>query len=318
MNTGKVLRSALVVVTSFVVCASANAAGLFRAYLASDGSDSNPCTVAAPCRLLPAALAAVADGGEIWMLDSANYNTATVNITKSVTILAVPGAVGSVVSISGNAIYALTPGTSVALRNLLIVPFPGGGGASGIRVEGAAKLTVENSVISGHPQSGILVFSQTAVRITNCTIRDNGIHGVSLQGGATAEISGSRFLNNGAAGVAVFGTVASTTSAAISDSVLSANVIGLDVDSVYASTDARASITRSTLSDNSGEGVLVYAISGATALATVGSNMITGNGTGLYRSNPANPGVTLESLGDNMVRQNTAPSFGSITTASPL
>jgi hypothetical protein len=35
-----------------------------------------PVHAAAPCRLLPAALAAVASGGEVWMLDSANYNTA--------------------------------------------------------------------------------------------------------------------------------------------------------------------------------------------------------------------------------------------------
>jgi hypothetical protein len=32
------------------------------------------------------------------MLDSANYNVGQVNITKSVTILAVPGVVGSVVA----------------------------------------------------------------------------------------------------------------------------------------------------------------------------------------------------------------------------
>jgi hypothetical protein len=43
--------------------------------------------------------------------------------------------------------------------------------------------------------------------------------------------------------------------------------------------------------------------------------MITGNGTGLSRSNP---GATLESLGDNMVRQNTNPNSGTITTVSPL
>src|SRR6478672_13256897 len=79
-------------------------AGLFRAYLSINGNDANPCTVQQPCRLLPAALAAVNDGGEVWILDSANYNTSTVNIIKSVTIVATPGAVGSVVATGGNAI----------------------------------------------------------------------------------------------------------------------------------------------------------------------------------------------------------------------
>jgi hypothetical protein len=66
-------------------------AGLFRAYLSVHGADTNSCTLADPCRLLPAALAAVADGGEVWMLDSGNFNISQVNISKSVTILAVPG-----------------------------------------------------------------------------------------------------------------------------------------------------------------------------------------------------------------------------------
>ena len=88
--------AALALATLFAPAATH--AQLFRAYLAPDGLDTNPCTLAAPCRLLPAALAAVASGGEIWMLDTANYNTATVTIGKSVSILAVPGAVGSVVA----------------------------------------------------------------------------------------------------------------------------------------------------------------------------------------------------------------------------
>jgi hypothetical protein len=316
MSPSKALCSASVIVATLLACSSVQAAGLFRAYLASDGLDSNPCTVTAPCRLLPAALAAVTDGGEIWMLDSANYNAALVAITKSVTILAVPGAVGSVVAISGNAIDASSAGTHVTLRNLVIVPFPGGGGVNGIRVSGAASLTVEDSVISGHATDGIVVFSQTAVRITNCIIRDNGGNGLEFQGGATAEISDSKILTNGQGGVVVFGSAASlTTSAAISDSVLSGNINGLDVFSSPTSADARASITRSTLSDNSGVGARVHVTSGATATLSLGSNMVTGNGTGLSQSTT---GATLETLGDNIVRQNGTPTAGAITTVSPL
>ncbi len=86
-----VLRSAFAFVVMLLLSATAHAQ-LFRAYLDPSGSDANPCTLPAPCRLLPAALAAVASGGEIWMLDSANYSAGPVNITKSVTILALPGA----------------------------------------------------------------------------------------------------------------------------------------------------------------------------------------------------------------------------------
>ena len=115
-----------------LLLSTAAQAQLFRAYVASTGSDANPCNLPAPCRLLPAALAAVADGGEIWMLDSANYNTATVTIGKSVSILAVPGAVGSVVAVGGPAISITAGSLTVAVRNLVIVPLLGGAGTDGV------------------------------------------------------------------------------------------------------------------------------------------------------------------------------------------
>src|SRR4051812_32948641 len=91
---------------AFTLCVAALGAPsaqaqLFRAYLSISGNDTNPCTLQAPCRLLPAALAAVADGGEVWMLDSGNYNTSVVSINKSVSIIAVPGQVGSLVATGG-------------------------------------------------------------------------------------------------------------------------------------------------------------------------------------------------------------------------
>src|SRR5258706_4819435 len=98
MTYRTMMRGATALVSMMMLCTAPQAAGLFRAYLASDGNDANPCTLTLPCRLLPAALTAVADGGEVWMLDSANYNAAQVNITKSVSILAVTGAPGSLVA----------------------------------------------------------------------------------------------------------------------------------------------------------------------------------------------------------------------------
>jgi hypothetical protein len=100
---------ARIALAGLLLAAGTSHAQLFRAYLASDGNDANPCTLPQPCRLLPAALTAVASGGEIWMLDSANYNSAMVNIGKSVSILAVPGAVGSLVALSGARRSSSTP-----------------------------------------------------------------------------------------------------------------------------------------------------------------------------------------------------------------
>ena len=61
-----------------------------RTYVsAQHGSDSNPCSVTSPCRTFGAAIAAVAAGGEVIVLDSGGYGAVTV--TKSVTLEAPAG-----------------------------------------------------------------------------------------------------------------------------------------------------------------------------------------------------------------------------------
>jgi hypothetical protein len=56
---------------------------------AATGSDTNPCTRAAPCRDLSSAVGAVAEDGEVVILDSGGYDA--VEITKSVQIVAPEG-----------------------------------------------------------------------------------------------------------------------------------------------------------------------------------------------------------------------------------
>src|SRR4051794_14557867 len=97
MNSANFRRAAWAAATGLLLASSGSAHAIFRAYLSVNGNDMNACTLPAPCRLLPAALAAVDAGGEIWMLDSANFNTSLVSVTKSVTILAIPGQLGSLV-----------------------------------------------------------------------------------------------------------------------------------------------------------------------------------------------------------------------------
>jgi hypothetical protein len=140
-------RHAVRLIAVAVLCSASLAnAGLFRTYLSLNGNDGNPCTAQLPCRLLPAALAAVNDGGEIWMVDSANFNTAPVNIAKSVKILAIPGAVGSIVGNGGDAIIVNTAG-DVTLRNLQVLNFSGG--VNGINIQNAAAVQIEKTSIDG-------------------------------------------------------------------------------------------------------------------------------------------------------------------------
>src|SRR5271166_2419577 len=59
-----------------------------RTFVSPTGSDSNPCTLVAPCRTFQAAIAQTNSGGEIAVLGSAGYNSgATVNIDKPISIV---------------------------------------------------------------------------------------------------------------------------------------------------------------------------------------------------------------------------------------
>src|SRR4051794_37489812 len=133
-------------------------AQLFRAYLSSTGSDTNPCTLVSPCRLLPAALAAVANDGEIWILDSANFNTARVDITKSVSIVGLPGQIASIVALGNDTgIRVATSGVRVGLRNVMIVNVASSPGTHGVEMYDGAQLMVDNCVVAGLPGYGIYV-----------------------------------------------------------------------------------------------------------------------------------------------------------------
>jgi Right handed beta helix region len=233
---------------SLVIWTSADAQ-LFRAYLSGSGSDASACTLPAPCRLLPAALNAVASGGEIWMQGSANYNTSGVTIGKSVSILALPGVVGSLVAVNGAPAISITASDlTIVLRNVVIGPQAGATpGTHGVHMTGNSNLTIEGSVISGMTLDGIAL-GGGSLDLSNTTIRDNGRYGVLVQFGSHAEVATSRVIRNNLAGVAAFGLDASTNTASISDSVISDNYAGVRAFATVGT--ARISVTRCTITHN--------------------------------------------------------------------
>ena len=332
-----VLRSTFVFIVMSFLSATAHAQ-LFRAYLAPGGNDANPCTLPAPCRLLPAALTAVADGGEIWMLDSGNYNTGPVNITKSVTILAVPGALGSVVAAGGfGAINIATAGVKLALRNLVIVPLPGVSGI-GIYMTNGASLTVENCLIA-NLLTGIYVVGVASVRVTDTTIRDNNYYGLFLRDGSRATVTRTNISGNGSIGVDVYGVGSGTTTTAdIADSTIDGNSDGVSAESQGSTAVVKVSVHDSRVIRNRFSGVRAQSVAGASVtlsasnniisnnvsgiLAISGSkvwassNTVSGNDYGLDNGGPNSQGL-FESAGNNAVRNNTYDTYGTITLVAP-
>ena len=306
-------------------------AQLFRTYVAPEGVDGNPCTLAAPCRLLPAALATVIDGGEIWMLGSANYNTSPVNINKSVTILAIPGALGSVVAIGGNAIVINTANVKVALRNLVIVPFIGGGGTGGINMTSGDSLTVADCLVANITGGGINVSGVTNLLVTDTTIRGNSGWGLIVQNGAKATITRTTISGNGTTGIYVAGNVASTTTADIADSTFSTNNYGVYVESAASGAIVKVSVRDSQVNRNLNTGITASSATGSTVTVSASDNIISNNSTGILSEAPGarvwasgntvsgnstglqNSAGLLQSTGDNAVRNNTTQFTGGIT-----
>jgi hypothetical protein len=307
MQARTVVRSAIA--SAALVFCTATHAQSFRAYLSSAGSDANPCTVAQPCRLLPVALNAIVDGGEIWMLDSANYNSGTVAITKSATIMAIPGAIGSVSALGGPAMTVGTVGVNLVLRNLVFVPFPNGGGTYGLNVTAASRVTVEKSVFSNLP--AINVNAAAYVNVSDTDFRYAGIAlvaAIELNGGATANISNIRCQGFTNYCISLPGTTASTTTTAtVSDSVMASGWGGVGLFSTAANAFNRAAVTRSTISGmsygvaaNCGVGICTVTVSGS---------QIHANSTGVLAAN----GAVVESAQNNSIRQNALNVSGVLT-----
>jgi Right handed beta helix region len=307
--------SAVVVALSFTAAVVISAEAAQRAFVSSSGDDANTasgCGLAAPCRSFASAQTVVSDGGEIVALDAAGYGPIT--ITKSVTITANPGFYAGIAVASGDAVTINTPSINVTLRGLNI---NGIGGYNGVVVGyfGGGRLSIENCIISNFANDGVQVAGGGVVRIVDSLIRDNVNNGVLLAGGGNVSISGSKILGNGQVGVYLFGSYSgSTTTAAIGDSVISGNVIGVGAYTVVISVIVRASITRSEITNGTYGVVSDHGV--GTQIITISSSLVTGNSTaGLYQ-NPGTGTTILESLGDNTVRQNGSDTTGTITLVS--
>ena len=268
------------------------------------------------------------------MLDSANYNSSTVNVSKSVSILAVPGSVGSVVATSGAAFAITTPGVKVALRNLVIVPLPGATGV-GIFMNAGNSLTIEGCLIANTPGGGVNVGgSGVKLRITDSTIRGTNGPGALIQNGAVATITRATISGNSAAGVFIYNTVVDAyTTAEIADTTLDGNQDGV-VAFMNAAGYSEANVTvkgsrvhnslQSGLSSNGGASGFVSLVATDNVISrNEGSGIVAYNGGGhvwasgntvSHNLNGLHNTVGLfESAGNNAVRKNENNLVGVIT-----
>jgi len=149
-----------------------------RVFVASYGSDSNPCTFGSPCKTFQQAINVVADHGEVTAIDSAGFGP--VAISHSVTITSPPGIEAGIAPTANIASVQINAGASdvVVLR--------------GLSLEGATV-----------GRLGIAFYSGAGLEIVDCLVRNFASDGifVGAASGMNVTIVNTRSLDNGAAGV---------------------------------------------------------------------------------------------------------------------
>jgi Right handed beta helix region len=157
-----------------------------RTFVSAAGSDSNPCSFAAPCRHFQNAVDATSAGGEVDALDPAGYGPIT--ITQAITIegqgwsyIAPPAGAG--------AIHVNIVSGTVTIRGVSLNGVGITGITTGIVFNGGGSLSVQNCVISNFSGPGIKfapnASSQISVSDTKVSDNSAGIQISALGMGGT-------------------------------------------------------------------------------------------------------------------------------------
>jgi hypothetical protein len=250
-----------------------------RSFISANGVDTNSCARTAPCRTLAFAITQTNAGGEINMLDPAGYGPVT--ITKSISIVNDGvGSAGILVPPSSNGVIILAgPTDAVNLRGLIIEG--AGVGGTGIEFLSGKSLTIENCVVRGLTQFGILFQpnASSSLAVSNTFVSNNALGGISvfpvgLNLSVKIALDHIETHNNGNDGISVSGGGSTgTTSATVTDSVASNNVGGMSVFTAPAHAAVNLMVARSVAANN-GQGVVA---DGPGATLWLGQSILTGN-----------------------------------------
>ncbi len=281
------------------------AAAAPETYVSVLGHDTAPCSRIRPCRTFAAALRVTDAGGTLLALDSGTFGVSYLTVTRSVTIAAAPG-VHAVLRPTGSAAVFVNAGASdvVTLRGLTLV---GGAGTSPafngvIDNPETGALYIENCSIVGFPTKGILVLSHGRLVVRDTVVR-GGVVGISLDGPVRAALEHVTITDSS------FGLLSGLGArAAIRNSLVTGNGVGLLADALFPEAGAELSIEDCLITHNQ-TGIEVRP---PASVARLSGSTVTNNDIGV---SVAGAGV-LETLGNNTVRGNGTNVSGSLTPIS--
>jgi hypothetical protein len=232
----RIIMAAALALAATLPSVQAQAQSAIRTFVAvSNGSDSNQCTITAPCRHFSAALAVTAVNGEVDALEPGAYGSFTINQAVSIEgqgwSYVAPPTDGAAITI--NAVSGTVNIRGVSLNGV------GVAGGTGILFNSGSSLHVQNSVIRNFVLYGInfapTTLTATQILVSNTMVSDNGSTGILISpksgaGNATAVIDHVEMQNNPDG--LVVDTDSQTIIVTVSDSVISnSSVTGLQANS---------------------------------------------------------------------------------------
>jgi hypothetical protein len=286
---------------------SAHAAARDRVFVASYGSDSNPCTFGSPCKTFQQAVNVVAAGGEVTAIDSAGFGP--IAISHSVTITSPNGVEAGIVPVAGGDAIDISAGTTdaIVLRGLTL---NGSGVAqNGIVFTAGGSLTVTDCVIGQMANYGIKFASTTAtsaLTVSNSIMSGNYAAGILVQpsGNATAIFNRVEANNNTYDGIFVSGAngpLSNTVNATAFDSVASGNgSVGFYAYSGGATNAPTTFMVSHSVAANNGSGANASYVGATIHLA---NSTLSGNVNGWVVTGAGGSGV-VDSYGDNYIDGN--------------
>lgn len=280
-----------------------------QTFVRTTGNNNNPCSRSQPCKTFAGALAKTNPGGEIIALEAGEYEP--IVIDKPVTITAAQGVTATVTATSFVAIQLvnLQSDDAVVLRGLTVT---GRGATVGIAtLSGVPTLHIENCVVRGFSNRGIMVSGRTLIQDT--VVSENGSGNTSdtgagiLVNSGRATISNSQIKHNNDSGVRSFG---SATIVTIHDSVVSENV----GDGLAVSGGGDMNVERCVVAHNTEDGIVIRGGgSPVGGVMRVSNSTVIGN-TQFGFSNNGSSTSSFQSRGNNTVAGNfSANTQGTIT-----
>jgi hypothetical protein len=309
----RLTRLVLFSIVVVAISASAVFAQNSRTFVSGSGLDSNPCSLAAPCRTMTQALSVTNAGGEVVILSTAGYGPFTVS--QAVTIEAPPGIYAGITATSGDGIdVSANANDVVTLRGFTVTNQ--NTISTGIAFKSGGTLNIENCVVDGFTSStGIGLYAPGNTLVKDTVVRNNGfgffVDPMTTGTAMTITMDHVRVDGNGIGFFVVPGDDTAATvgavNAVIRNSSISNNSNGVDISPQVGVVSVK--LERCLIANNSDIGIGVNTISPASASVTISNCTLSRNaGVGFH----IGLGTTIFSRGNNIFIGN-APNSGTLT-----